>query len=169
MSSNGGVAIAIAASLLAIALVVRASFQPSAPAELVDLGFTVDEMTGAKVNLASFKGKPLVINLWATWCGPCRLEMPQLEALSTKFKDRGLTVVGISVDDSPEEIQKIAKEYKITYPMLVGLGQENLIRSLGYQDLLPLSILIRADGTVAERVTGIRTTEDWERKLSRLF
>jgi len=169
MSSNGGVAIAVAAGLLAIALVVRASMQPSAPPEYVDLAFTVDDMAGAKVNLASFKGKPLVINLWATWCGPCRLEMPQLEALSVKFRDRGLTIVGLSLDDEPDKIRKIAEEYKITYPMLVGLGQENLIRSLGYQDRLPLSIVIRADGSVAERVTGIRTTEDWERKLRRLF
>ena len=169
MSNNGGIAIAVAASVLAIALVVRASIQPAAPPEQANLAFTVEDMSGAKVNLASFAGKPLVINLWATWCGPCRLEMPQLEALSTKFRDRGLTVIGLSVDDTPEDIRKIAQEFKITYPMLVGVGQEGLIRALGYQDLLPLSILIRADGTVAERVTGIRTTQDWERKIERLF
>jgi thiol-disulfide isomerase/thioredoxin len=169
MGTKGGVAIALAASLLAIALVVRASIRPPEPVEMATLDFMVDDMSGAKVNLASFRGKPLVINLWATWCGPCRLEMPQLEALSAKFKDRGLAIVGLSVDDEPEEIRKVAQEFKITYPMLVGLGQGDLIRGLGYQDKLPLSILIRADGTVAGRVTGLMTTGDWERKLQALM
>jgi len=168
MSTKGGVAIALAASLLAIALVVRASIRPPEPVELATLDYTVADMSGAKVNLASFRGKPLVINLWATWCGPCRLEMPQLEALSAKFKDRGLTIVGLSVDDEPEEIRKVAEEFKITYPMLVGLGQGDLIQGLGYQNSLPLSILIRADGTVAGRITGLMTTGDWERKLQAL-
>jgi thiol-disulfide isomerase/thioredoxin len=168
MSTKGGIAIALAASLLAIALVVRASIRPPEPVEQATLDYMVDDMSGAKVNLASFRGKPLVINLWATWCGPCRLEMPQLEALSAKFKNRGLTIVGLSVDDEPEEIRKVAQEFKITYPMLVGLGQGDLIRGLGYQDSLPLSILIRADGTVAGRVTGLMTTGDWERKLQAL-
>jgi thiol-disulfide isomerase/thioredoxin len=168
MSTKGGIAIALAASLLAIALVVRASIRPPEPVEHATLDYTVEDMSGAKVNLASLRGKPLVINLWATWCGPCRLEMPQLEALSTIFKDRGLAIVGLSVDDEPEEIRKVAQEFKITYPMLVGLGQGELIRSLGYQDVLPLSILIRADGTVAGRVTGLMTTGDWERKLQAL-
>ena len=169
MSSKGGIAIAIAASLLAIALVARARIQPAAPIEHARLGATLDDMSGAKVDLGKFAGKPLVINLWATWCGPCRLEMPQLEELFTKFRARGLTVVGISVDDTPEDIRKAADEFKISYPMLVGVGHEDFIRDLGYQDLLPLSILIRADGTIAGRVTGLMTTGEWEKKLNELF
>lgn len=172
MSTRGGIAIAVAAGLLAIALVVRASIpapEPPVPIEYANLAFTVDDMAGAKVNLASFAGKPLVINLWATWCQPCRIEMPQLEALSVKYRDKGLTIVGLSVDDDPADIQRVAQEFKITYPMLVGLGQEKLIQGLGYQSLLPLSILIRADGTIAGRVTGLMATGDWERKLRQLL
>lgn len=169
MTSKGGIAIAIAASLLAIALVARGRFQPPAPVEHARLGATLDDMSGAKIDMARFAGKPLVINLWATWCGPCRLEMPQLQELFAKFKDRGLTVVGISVDDTPEDIRKAAQESKITYPMLVGVGHEDFIHDLGYQDLLPLSILIRADGTIAGRVTGLMSTGDWEAKLEALL
>ena len=169
MSTKGGIAIAAAASLLAIALVMRASIRPPAPIEHANLGFTVEDMAGEKVNLASYAGKPLVINLWATWCGPCRLEMPQLEALFAKFKDKGVVVIGLSVDDAPEEIRKVAAEFKITYPMLVGLGQDDLIRGLGYQNVLPLSILVRPDGVVAERVTGLLTTPNWERKIHSLL
>ena len=148
---------------------MRASVQPAAPVEHAKLGATFDTMAGAKVDLARFAGKPLVINLWATWCGPCRLEMPQLQELFAKFRDRGLTIVGISVDDTPEDIRKAADEFKITYPMLVGVGHEDFFHDLGYQDLLPLSILIRADGTIAGRVTGLMTTGDWEKKLNGLF
>ena len=83
MSPKTGIAIALAAILLAIALVVRASMHP---VEHANLTFTLDDMNGAKVKVAKFAGKPLVINLWATWCGPCQLEMPQLQALFAEFQ-----------------------------------------------------------------------------------
>ena len=169
MSTKAGIAIALAASLLAIALVVRTSMPPPEPIEYANLKFTLDTMSGAKVDVGSFAGKPLVINLWATWCGPCRLEMPQLQDLSVKFRDKGLTIIGVSVDDTPEDIRRVADEFKITYPMLVGAGHGDFIEAMGYQDMLPLSILVRADGTIAGRVTGIMTTGDWERKLRSLF
>jgi len=169
MSTKGGIAIAIAASLLAIALVVRTTVQPPPPIEHANLAFSLEDMAGAKIDMARFAGKPLVINLWATWCGPCRLEMPQLEALSAKFRDRGLTIIGVSVDDTPEDIRKAAEEFKITYPMLVGVGHEDFVKGLGYQDLLPLSILIRADGTIAGRLTGLMTTANWEKRIADLL
>jgi thiol-disulfide isomerase/thioredoxin len=168
MNTKAGIAIALAASLLAIALVVRTSMPPPVPIEYANLKFVLDNMSGAKVDVSTFAGKPVVINLWATWCGPCRLEMPQLQELSAKFRDRGLTIIGVSVSDTPEDVRKVAEEFKITYPMLVGVGHEDFFEALGYQDTLPLSILIRADGTIAGRVTGLMTTRDWERRLEAL-
>jgi thiol-disulfide isomerase/thioredoxin len=159
-------ALAIAGSLLAVALVVRTNGEPRVKA---NLAFTLEDMNGAKVNLASYQGKPLVINLWATWCGPCRLEMPQLVELAAKFKAKGLQVVGISVDDEADKIREFAAEYKVTYPMLVGLGQDAFLNSLGYEGTVPMSIMIRADGTVANVLTGIMTTEDWEKRIRDLF
>lgn len=163
-------ALAIAGGLLAVALVARSSGKvPPPPVEHANLAFVLEDMTGAKVDLATFAGKPLIINLWATWCGPCRLEMPQLVGFADKFRDRGLKIVGVSTDDTPDAVRAFAAEYKVTYPMLVGLGQDAFLRSIGYKDTLPLSILIRADGTIAERITGIKTTEDWERRILALF
>jgi thiol-disulfide isomerase/thioredoxin len=169
-------ALAIAGGLLAIALVVRLGetgrSRAAAPAGVVEhanLAYTLEDMNGGKVDLSTFAGKPLVINLWATWCGPCRLEMPQLVDLAAKFRDRGLTIIGVSTDDQPDAIRAFAAEYKVTYPMLVGLGQDAFLRGLGYNDTLPASILIKADGTVSERFVGIRTTGDWERKILALF
>ena len=164
MAGRVSIAIVITASLLAVALVVRSS-----AGERANLNFTLDDMNGAKVDLAKYAGKPLIINLWATWCGPCRLEMPQLVAFADKYKDRGLTVIGVSVDDAPDAIRAFAAEYKVTYPMRVGTGQDHFLMSVGYEDTLPLSLLIRADGTVADKFVGIKTTEDWERRILGLF
>jgi thiol-disulfide isomerase/thioredoxin len=169
MNGRIGIALAVAGGLLAIALVARSSMAPPVPAEKANLAYVLEDMAGARIDIAKYAGKPLIINLWATWCGPCRLEMPQLEELAKKYADRGLTIVGISVDDAPDAIRKAAAESKVTYPMLVGIGQDAFLRGLGYEDVLPYSILIRADGTIADKITGIKTTEDWERRIRALF
>ncbi|HEX5070127.1 MAG TPA: TlpA disulfide reductase family protein [Vicinamibacterales bacterium] len=169
MAGRVGVILAIAGSLLAVALVVRTNTRASEPRVKANLAFTLEDMNGAKIDLASYAGKPLIINLWATWCGPCRLEMPQLVELAAKFKDRGLQVIGISVDDNPADIREFAAEYKVTYPMLVGLGQDALLHALGYEDSVPISVLIRADGSIASVLQGITTTDDWEKRINGLF
>ena len=170
MSGKISLALAIVGGMLAIALIARsADNAPPPPVEHANLAFTLEDMAGAKVDLSKFAGKALVINFWATWCGPCRLEMPQLVSLAAKFKDRGLTIVGVSPDDKADAIRAFAEEYKVTYPMLVGLGQDAFLASAGYEGVLPLSILIRADGTIAERIVGIKTTDEWERRILALF
>lgn len=169
MNGKVGIALVVAGALLAIALVARSGVAPAGPVEKANLAHTLEDMAGAKIDFAKYAGKPLIVNLWATWCGPCRLEMPQLEELSQKYRDRGLSVVGISVDDTPDKIRAAAVESKITYPMFVGIGQDAFLRGLGYEDVLPFSILIRADGTIADRITGIKTTEDWERRIRALL
>jgi cytochrome c biogenesis protein CcmG/thiol:disulfide interchange protein DsbE len=129
----------------------------------------LEDMNGVKVDLASFAGKPVVINLWATWCGPCKLETPQLVSLSEKFKARGLTILGISVDDLPDAIRAFASEFKVSYPMLVGAGHEDIIQRLGYEEVLPFSILVDRTGAVVGEITGIETTADWERRIEELL
>jgi peroxiredoxin len=165
MTARVTMAFVIAGSLLAVAFVVRGGV----PVEKAALEFTLEDMNGAPVDLRQFAGKPVVINLWATWCGPCRVETPQLESLFQKFRDRGVAVIGVSVDDQPDAIRAFAAEYKVSYPMLVGLGQNAFLTAMGYAQELPMSILIRADGTVAERFVGMRATEAWEKKIEGLF
>jgi thiol-disulfide isomerase/thioredoxin len=162
-------ALAVAGSLLAIALVARSGSAPSGPPVRVNLAYSLDEMTGTRVDLAKYAGKPLIINLWATWCGPCRLEMPQLQELADKYRDRGLSIIGVSVDDTPEQIRAAAAQDKISYPLLVGLDHDAFLSSLGYEDVLPYSVLIGADGMIVDRITGIKTTEDWDRRIRRLL
>ena len=166
-------ALAGVGALLAIALTVRSN-SGGAPAaspanEHVDLSGTLKDMDGRDVALSSYAGRPIVINLWATWCGPCRLEMPQLIDLYTTYKDRGLVILGISIDDTPEKIRVFNEEFKVPYPLLVGVDHPDLLRALGYDGPVPMTIFIRRDGTVAERVIGIATTASMERRILALL
>ena len=154
-----------AGALLAVALTVRTRTTTPPAVERIDLDVTLKDMDGADVRLASFAGRPIVINLWATWCGPCRLETPQLVDLYAKFKDRGLVVLGISIDDAPEAIRAFAKEFSVPYPMLVGRDQPGLLAALGYTDPVPVTVFIKRDGTVSTRVTGIDSTAAMERRM----
>jgi thiol-disulfide isomerase/thioredoxin len=168
MSGRVLAALAVASALMAVAFVAR-GVHSGPPPPKVDLSVTLEDLNGAKIDLSSYAGKPVVLNLWATWCGPCKLETPQLVALSEKFKARGLNIIGISVDDTPDEIRAFASEFKVKYPMLVGVGHEDFMTRLGYQDMLPFSILVDRNGVVVGQITGLETTGDWERRIEELL
>lgn len=156
-------------ALLGVALTMRATGGAPAGVERVDLSATLKDMNGKDVALSSFAGRPIVINLWATWCGPCRLEMPQLIDFYTTYKDRGLVILGISIDDTPDKIRVFNEEFKVPYPLLVGVDHPDLLSALGYTGPVPISIFIRRDGTVLERVVGIATTASMERRMLALL
>ncbi len=81
-----------------------------------NLDFTVKDMNGAKVRLADYKGKVILVNFWATWCPPCKVELPGFLDLYAEYKDKGFVILGISGDDDPETLRKFAAEWKITVP-----------------------------------------------------
>lgn len=143
---------------------------PDGPAtEIAPLDFTLKDLNGHDVKLADFKGKPLVVNFWATWCGPCKLETPELETLWQKYKGQGLTIVGVETESAPAEIRKFAAEYHVTYPLLVGLDRTDLQTAFSWTGTLPTSVFVRADGTIAGRLQGLETEEYWDRRLKALF
>jgi cytochrome c biogenesis protein CcmG/thiol:disulfide interchange protein DsbE len=143
--------------------------EQSGPREPANFGFVLKDMTGRDVKLADFKGKPLVLNFWATWCGPCQLETPQLEALSRKYRDQGLTILGISTEDAPEAIRRFAAEFKVSYPLLVGVDRTDVQDAFNWTGVLPTSVFIRADGTIAGRLVGPETDAYWDRRIRALF
>jgi len=132
------------------------------------LNFTLKDMHGADVKLDSFAGKVLIVNFWATWCGPCKAEIPDLVALQEKYKD-DLVVLGISVDDTAEQIKPYAKEYKVNYRMLVGNKREDVQEALGPLVAVPVSVIIDRDGHIARRHTGIATREQFETEIKALL
>lgn len=133
------------------------------------LDFVLKNVDGEDVSLASFEGKPLVINFWATWCGPCKTEVPWFVEFTEKYRDQGLTVVGVSVDDQPDDIRKFSAEYDVNYPMLVGLGRDDVARAYDALMAIPVTWLIRSDGTVHAKVTGIHGKDWFEQQIQELF
>jgi thiol-disulfide isomerase/thioredoxin len=134
-----------------------------------NLDFTVKDMNGARVRLADYKGKVILINFWATWCAPCKVELPGLIELQDAYKDKGLMVLGISEDDSPETLRTFATEWKVNYPMLVGLGEEKLFDAYGPLIGLPTSVIVGRDGAVCGRHVGAATKEEFEREIKALL
>jgi thiol-disulfide isomerase/thioredoxin len=133
---------------------------PVPSGDVANLDFTLKDMHGADVELSSFKGKPIILNFWATWCGPCKAEIPALVELVDRYKKEQLTVLGVSVDDAPDDLKKFAAEYKMNYPVLVGLGQDTFQETYDAVVLIPVTWFIRPDGTVLRKHQG-PATKDW--------
>jgi peroxiredoxin len=138
-------------------------------AEVARLDFTLKDMNGRDVRLSDFKGRPLVINFWATWCAPCKHEIPSFVELVEKYKDQNLTILGISTDDSAEDLRKFAAEFKMNYPVLVGLGHDELIEAYEAELMIPVTWFVKRDGTVALKHAGTQTKDWFERQMLALF
>jgi peroxiredoxin len=121
------------------------------------LDFVLPDMNGRDIRLAEFKGRPLLLNFWATWCPPCKAEIPSFIELADKYRAQGLAVLGVSVDDDPAAIRQFAAEYKVNYPLLVGRGRTDLIAEYGAGLVVPVSWLIEADGTLGRKVEGLHS------------
>jgi cytochrome c biogenesis protein CcmG/thiol:disulfide interchange protein DsbE len=134
------------------------------------LDFTVRDMHGRDVRMADFKGRVLLVNFWATWCGPCKHEIPAFVELYNAYKDKGFAVLGISTDDTPEQLKQFAKQMNMTYPVLVGSDREDIIdEAYGPMWGIPVSFLIMKDGTICHRYMGLVTKEQLERELKALL
>jgi thiol-disulfide isomerase/thioredoxin len=139
-----------------------------ATGKLAPLHFTLKDMNGADVKLASFKGKVILLNFWATWCGPCKAEIPSLVELQQQYGD-DLVVLGFSVDDPVEKMRPYAQQYKINYPLLVGNGREDVQEAFGPLFGIPVSVIIGRDGKIAKKHSGIATKAQFEREIKALL
>jgi peroxiredoxin len=133
-----------------------------------DLDFTLKDMNGATVRLADFRGRPIILNFWATWCGPCKIEIPAFVDLVNQYKAQNLTVLGVSVDDSPEDLRSFAAEYRMNYPVLVGMGQDKLQETYDAVMMIPVTWFIRPDGTIHMKHQGPATKEWFETQVKAL-
>jgi thiol-disulfide isomerase/thioredoxin len=132
------------------------------------LHFTIKTMDGPDVQLASFKGKVILLNFWATWCGPCKAEIPDLVELQEQYKD-DLVVLGLSVDDTVEKLRPYAAEYKMNYPVLVGDGRDDVKDAYGPLWGIPVSVIIDREGKIARKHSGIASKEQFEREIKELL
>lgn len=155
--------------LLAATGLSAASHQKVDTAEHARLDFVLKNASGVDVNLATFKGRPLVINFWDTYCGPCKAEIPVLNALVDEYRARHLAVVGVSYDDTPPAIATFVKATPMHYPLLVGLGHDDLLDVYDAEGVLPATWVIRADGTVVAKHIGAETREWFEAQVRATF
>jgi cytochrome c biogenesis protein CcmG/thiol:disulfide interchange protein DsbE len=118
--------------------------------------FTLKTLDGKEMKLADLRGKAVLLNFWATWCGPCKIEMPWFEKLQATYGPQGLQVIGVAMDDaSPQEIAKFAKdEVHVTYPIL--LGTEAVGTEYGGIEFLPTTYFIDRNGKIVERAFGLK-------------
>lgn len=124
--------------------------------------FTLTDLSGKKVSLSDFKGHPVVVNFWATWCGPCKLEMPWFQEFSAKYKDQGLQVLGLSQDDgaSRDDVASAAKKIGVSYPIL--MPDEAVAKKYGGVDYLPETFYIDRSGKVVEVTAGAPSKDQME-------
>jgi cytochrome c biogenesis protein CcmG, thiol:disulfide interchange protein DsbE len=132
---------------------VAAAFAIGAPGETVP-SLTVTTLAGEEVSLESLRGQVVLVNFWATWCPPCRIEMPGFERVYRAHRDAGFTVVGVSLDRAGVEVvERFVAQRGLTFP--VGLGGASATRDFGRLPGLPTSFLIDHEGRIRHRVTGL--------------
>src|SRR4051812_43317224 len=134
-----------------------------------NLKFSFKDTEGKRVSLSDFKGKVIILDFWATWCVPCKAEIPGFIELQKKYGARGLQIIGLSVDDSMPTAKKYATEMKMNYPVLLAEGKEDILKAYDPIPSIPVSIIIDRDGRIVARHLGIATMDVFEREISSLF
>jgi len=139
-----------------------------ADAKPANFNFTFKNLEGKDVALSSYKGKVVLLNFWATWCGPCKAEIPAFVELQQQYGDK-LAIVGFSVDDTAEQAKAFADQYKINYPILLGEGREELQEAYGPIWGIPASFLISKDGVVCRKHLGIAPKSVFDKEIAALM
>jgi peroxiredoxin len=171
----------VAAALLASSSLTAAPQQtPAAPTTSegcttkivpAKLNFTMKDADDKRVKLADFKGKVIVLNFWATWCVPCKREIPEFVDLQKEYEAQGVQFIGISVDEKETlgKVRPYVAEHSMNYPVLQGKSNEGVLDAYGPLTTVPTTYLIKRDGNVCKRHAGAVTRDVLERELKSLL
>jgi peroxiredoxin len=140
-----------------------------ADAKTANLDFTLADLAGRSVNLSEYKGKVILIDFWATWCGPCRVEIPNFVDLYARYHAQGLETFGIVVMDEFSKAKPFAAEFKMNYPVLDGKGHDAIMDALGPVAGLPTTVLIARDGRICAVHAGYADKQTFEREIKTLL
>jgi cytochrome c biogenesis protein CcmG/thiol:disulfide interchange protein DsbE len=153
-----GAALAIVVVVVGVQLCQTERFQPVGKGSVAP-GFAFNNLEGNTVSLDDHRGKVVFLNIWATWCEPCREEMPSMERLYQMLKGRPFEILAISVDSNPSPVKPFRDEFKLTFPILLDTRRKitRIYRATG----VPETFIIDANGVIALKVIGAR---NWFRK-----
>jgi cytochrome c biogenesis protein CcmG/thiol:disulfide interchange protein DsbE len=130
--------------------------------------FTLKDGEGRDISLSDFRGKVVLLNFWATWCGPCKIEMPWFVEFQRKYKDQGFTVVAVSLDEEGwDVVRPFVEEYKLNFPIL--LGSDETAELFGGIAALPTTFVIDKEGRIFNTHMGLVSKSDYEDEIKQLF
>ena len=158
----------------AVAILASCSFIPddvhlkSANERKATPDFALKDATGATVKLSQLKGKVVVLNFWATWCGPCKIEIPWFMEFQKTYKDRDFAVVGVSMDeDGWDSVKPYIDQHKMNYQVVVGNDQ--ISQLFGSIDSLPTTLVIDREGRIASMHVGLVAKKTYEKEIEQLL
>jgi thiol-disulfide isomerase/thioredoxin len=126
------------------------------------------DLRGRKVRLSDYKGKVVLLNFWATWCPPCRAEMPDLVKWQREYRGRDLQVIGITYPPTERrEVRQFIRSIKVNYPILLGSIETKALFEQG--ETLPITVVIDREGNIQDLIEGILLPEEFEQKIKPLL
>ena len=129
--------------------------------------FILPLLDGGQLRLSSLRGKVVLLDFWATWCVPCREETPHFVELQKKYGDRGLQIIGVSMDDSPDPVHPFYQQFHINYPVVMGTAEVG--SAYGGVLGLPIAFLIDRDGLIYAKHMGATDPQVFEKDITALL
>jgi len=162
--------------ILIVAAAFLASAAAPASAELLKpvvrkpaAEFSLPGRDGKAVKLSTLKGKVVLLDFWATWCGPCKIEIPWFIEFQQKYGKSGLDVIGVLTEDTVAKAKPFAAEWKMNYTLLSGIDRDDLDDAYGPMFGLPVTILISRDGKVCAKHVGLSSKDAFENEIKALL
>jgi peroxiredoxin len=129
--------------------------------------FTLPQVDGPSLTLSSYRGRVVLLDFWATWCVPCREEIPRFVELQDKYRAQGLQIIGVSMDDSADPVRTFAQQFHMNYPIVMGNAKigEQYGGVLG----LPIAFLLDRDGRIVKKHIGATAAEVFNKEIATLL